>query len=1056
MTLSLKQLIERFKIHNKWNAQSLTPTLSQRERVRTAELAVASSGKINKHTLHHLFAAGLLAGTCAAQASSSGVVISQVYGGSGSSGLARDYVELFNASTAPVDVSGWSVQYASATGSGTFASNGVSALPAGTVIAARSYVLVALGPTAAGTALPSPLISGAAGTNLSSSNGKVVLVNTSTGLACNGSTAQPCTPAQAAQIVDLVGYGSANFFEGAAAPVLNASSALLRAAEGCTDSDNNASDFALGAPTPRTSASAPATCSGGGGGGPTVVAIPAIQGTGITSPRVGTSVTTEGVVTAVFPGLRGFYLQDPSGDGDPLSSDGIFVFEANSPLGVAVGERIRITANVVEFAGFTGNPSVTQLSSPSGLTRLGTGSVTPTPISLPETTEGDLERYEGMLVRITNALSVSQNFFQGRYGQVSLAAQGRLIKPTQLFRPGTPQAMAQAEENARRRIVLDDGSASESFFSGVENPNPIPYIGADNTLRAGDTVADLTGVIDFGRITSATGAEAIVDYKLHPTVPPVFTRVNNRNATPPAVGGSLKVASFNVLNYFTTFGDGTSASGGSGLGCLPGNTAADCRGADNATEFARQRNKIIAALAALNADVVGLIELQRNGNVAVQNLVDGLNAVLGAGTYAVVPDPATGVGTDAIKVGFIYKPASVALVGAALSDTSAVHDRPPVAQTFRAVAAPLNNARFSVIVTHFKSKRCNDAAGLDLDAGDGQGCYNERRKQQAQALLTFASSVQAAAADNDVLLVGDLNSYAQEDPIDLLVQAGWANQLLRFAPTPASSYSFVFDGEQGALDHALASPSLAPQITGAADWHINADEPSVIDYNTESKPQDFYTPTPYRSADHDPLVVGLALAPPLTAQTITFAALADRPYSPGATALQATASSGLPVVFSSTTPSVCSVSGAQLTLLNAGLCTVNANQAGSASFAPAPQVARSFTVLQAAQSISFGPLPPLSLGAAAVSLNATASSGLPVTWQSLSASVCSVSAQGLLTVLSAGTCTVQATQAGDSRYLAAAPVQQSAVVAAADADVPLPGWALLLMALGLIGAARRP
>lgn len=990
--------------------------------------------------------AGLMS-VAAAQASSSGVAISQVYGGSGTSGLNRDYVELFNAAAAPVDVSGWSVQYASATGTGTFASNGVSVLPAGTVIPARSYVLVAIGPTTAGaTALPSPFISGAAGTNLSSSNGKVALVNSSTGLACNGSAGQPCSSAQLAQIVDLVGYGSANFFEAAAAPALTASSALLRAAQGCTDSDNNSSDFAVGAPAPRTSASpAVAVCSGGGGG--TAVAIPAIQGSGTTSPRVGTSVVTEGIVTAVFPGLRGFYMQDEAGDGDALTSDGIFVFEGNSPLGVMVGERIRLIANVVEFAGFAGNPSVTQLSSPSGLTRLGTGTITPTPITLPEAVEGDLERYEGMLVRITSTLTASQNFFQGRYGQVTLSAQGRLVKPTQLHRPGTPQAVALANENARRRITLDDGSASESFFSGVENPNPIPYIGTDNTLRAGDSVSDLTGVIDFGRITSASGAEAIVDYKLHPTVPPVFTRVNNRSATPPAMGGSVKAVSFNVLNYFTTFGDGTSATGGSGLGCLPGNVASDCRGADNLAEFNRQRAKIIAALAALNADVVGLIELQRNGTVAAQNLVDGLNATLGAGTYAVVPDPASGVGTDAIKVGFIYKPGTLALVGGALSDTSAVHDRPPVAQTFRAIA---NNQRFSVIVNHFKSKRCNDATGLDLDQGDGQGCYNERRKQQANALLTFAASVQTSAADNDVLILGDLNAYAQEDPVNILVNAGYSNQALRFAATPQSSYSFVFDGEQGALDHALASPSLATQITGAADWHINADEPSVIDYNTEFKPQDLYTPAVYRSADHDPLLVGMTLSTPLQAQTITFAGLADRAYSTSAIPLTATASSGLPVSFGVSTPAVCNVAGNQLTLLDAGVCTVTADQAGNASFAPAPQVLRSFIVLRATQTITFGALPPLTLGSPPVQLAAAASSGLPVSFQSLTPAVCSVSPQGLVTLLALGTCTVQTTQTGDSRYEAAAAVQQSFTVQPGDADVPLPWWALLMMALGLL------
>jgi hypothetical protein len=147
---------------------------------------------------------------------------------------------------------------------------------------------------------------------------------------------------------------------------------------------------------------------------------------------------------------------------------------------------------------------------------------------------------------------------------------------------------------------------------------------------------------------------------------------------------------------------------------------------------------------------------------------------------------------------------------------------------------------------------------------------------------------------------------------------------------------------------------------------------------------------------------------------------------------------------------VCSVAGNQLTLLDAGVCTVTADQAGNASFAPAPQVLRSFTVLRAAQTINFGALPPLTLGSPPVQLAAAASSGLPVSFQSLTPAVCSVSSQGLVTLLALGTCTVQTTQAGDSRYEAAPAVQQSFTLQPGDADVPLPWWALLMMALGLL------
>lgn len=590
-------------------------------------------------------------------------------------------------------------------------------------------------------------------------------------------------------------------------------------------------------------------------GQPVVTRIFTIQGSGAASSLVGRSVTTQGVVTGVFPGMHGYFLQDETGDGDPATSDGIFVYANRTRVTVSVGQRIRLTATVNEFSHSAGTPTVTQLTRPSDTVVLGTARIAPTAITLPLTDAGNLARFEGMLVRIDGVLTVSQNYFLGRYGQVTLSSQGRLVHPTEVHRPGSPGALALAADNARRRIVLDDGQAAKSRSIGAENPNPIPYLGAGNTLRSGDTVSGLTGIVDFGRVTQATGAAAIPDYRLQPTIAPIFVRANPRSNSPPPVGGTLKVASFNVLNFFTTFTDGSTAAGASGQGCLPSNTAEDCRGADSPAEFARQRSKILAALLAIDADVVGLMELQRNGAIAAQNIVDGLNATLGAGTYALVPDAENGAGTDAIRVGMIYKPRSVARAGDSLSDPQRVNSRPPLAQTFQAPGGE----RFSVIVTHFKSKRCDNAAGPDADRGDGQGCFNERRKRQASALLAFIARVQAVAGDPDVLVIGDLNAYSREDPLEVLLQGGLSSQPLRFATTPADHYSYVFNGEAGTLDHGLATASMALQISGATDWHINADEPSVLDYNLEFKPQDLFAATPYRASDHDPVIVGLRL-----------------------------------------------------------------------------------------------------------------------------------------------------------------------------------------------------
>ncbi|MBC7781035.1 MAG: ExeM/NucH family extracellular endonuclease, partial [Proteobacteria bacterium] len=787
----------------------------------------------------------------------------------------------------------------------------------------------------------------------------------------------------------------------------------------------------------------------------TLTPIYTIQGTGPTSPLVGQSVTTRGVVSAVLPGLLGYFIQDETGDGNPLTSDGIFVFNNAQPLTVTVGERIQVSGTVTEFDAFVpGNPSVTEIINPTTLAKLGMGPLNPVPIAFPETTEGELERYEGMLVVITTPLTVSQNFFLGRYGQLTLSSDGRLIKPTNAFRPGTPQALAAADANARRRLVLDDGQSSEFFNTGVENPNPIPYIGAQSTVRAGDVVTSLIGVLDFGRITSGTGEDAIVDYKLHPVMPPNFARVNNRTTQPPAVGGNVRVASFNVLNYFTTFGNGTDASGQTGQGCLPGNTTGDCRGADNLVEFERQRTKIVQAIVALDADIVGLIEIQRNGTVAMQNLVDALNTATAPGRYAVIPDPASGVGTDAIKVGFIHQPLRATPVGGALSDTSPVHNRPPVAQTFQTP----NGAKLSVIVNHFKSKGCDGATGANLDQGDGQGCFNDQRKLQAAALLSFVSTVQQAAADTDVLVIGDLNAYGREDPIDILNAGGLADQLLRFSGS--SAYSFVFDGEAGYLDHALATASLAAQITGVTTWAINADEPSVIDYNTEFKPQDLYAPTAFRSSDHDPVLVGLSLTIAQQSQTITFAALADRPLGSSPFPVSASASSGLAVSFSTSTSTVCTVNGNTVTLVAAGTCTILADQAGNATFAPAPQVSRSFQVSsgQMAQSIDFAALAGRTLAESPFAVSATASSGLTVTFSSGSPSVCSVSGT-TVTLATVGECVVQADQAGNASFAPATAVVRTFTVSAGggppNGNVPMPPWALLLLAVGLLWTGVR-
>lgn len=873
------------------------------------------------------------------------IVISQIYGGGGNSGApyTHDFIELFNRGPAPLALTGWSLQYASATSTGNFGASAsqVTELPA-IMLQPGQYLLVQEATqSATGSALPTPDVTDATPIAMAATGGKVALVNTTTALGCNGGST-PCLASALATIVDLAGYGSANFHEGGgAAPAPSNTTAVFRASNGCQDSGSNNADFTTAAPAPRNHASTLNTCGGaplsqpivthcpvlslrqGTAGSVTLSASDAdskingasitssavagislgtvnaafadgervsvalnvastvaagnyplqvtftnnevqsasctvnvsvaglmipiylIQGSGVSSSAAGTTVTTQGVVTKL--NTNGYFLQDEAGDNDSATSDGIFVFTSSAPT-VTVGDRVRLTAKVTEFKTGSGataqaNP-VTELTSPANIAILASGiAIAPTVIPFPEVVEGELERYEGMLVTINAPLTASQNYFQGRYGQITLSAAGRLEKPTNRYPAGSAEATALASHNALRRIILDDGSS-------LQNPSPIPYIGADNTLRAGDTVPSITGVIDYGLATNASAGPS--DYKIHPSVTPLFSRDNPRTLAPASVGGNVKVASFNVLNYFTTIDQ-------DGAACYPSMSPSDCRGADSAAEFTRQRDKIINAIQAINADVMGLTEIENNGNGAVRNLVDGLNAALGAGTYASAAMPVGGTGTDAIRVAMIYKPDKLSPVGDAVSDTDPIHNRPPLAQTFTAA----NGEKFTVLVNHFKSKgSCpSDSSDPNADQSDGQGCWNALRVSQAQQLVNFIAAREASVGDDDAIVIGDLNAYGKEDPVLELADSGLVDQIARFN---SSGYSYIFDGEAGYLDHVLVTAALSSQISGAVHWPINADEPSVIDYNTEFKSQDLYSNSVYRSSDHDPVIVGLKLVKKLS------------------------------------------------------------------------------------------------------------------------------------------------------------------------------------------------
>ncbi|NDP59648.1 MAG: ExeM/NucH family extracellular endonuclease [Oxalobacteraceae bacterium] len=551
----------------------------------------------------------------------------------------------------------------------------------------------------------------------------------------------------------------------------------------------------------------------------------AVQGAGKLSPLAGQQVSVRGVVTGDFQAasqLNGFFIQQPVPDQDGKTSEGIFVYAPASATPVKAGQYVQVSGTVEEFkSGSTDPERATQISQLSRVDLCGSGPVIKArKLALPVASLDELEALEGMLVEVTAPLTVTDTYTLGRYGELRLSANGRLYQ--QNNHPVLTDRAAIADLNARSQILLDDGAA-------ISNPTPIPYLSAsDNsgTRRVGDTVTNVRGVLTWG----------FDAWRIEPTQAPTFTPANPRTAAPAAVGGSLRAGSLNVLNYFTTLNQ---------------------RGANSSAELKRQRDKLVSTIVALDADVLGLMEIENTATVSLADLVAAVNAKTGASTYALVNSGTPG--TDAIKVAMIYKPARVSLIGQPQvpADPDFGVDgglRPPVAQRFAAID---NNGSFWFVVNHLKSKGSCPSSASSVDRDDGQGCWNVSRVRQASALNKWVGQLVANSGEADVLMVGDFNAYLHEDPIKTIEAAGFEDLLKRL---PASDrYTYVFNGESGALDHGLASSKLSAQVTGVTVWHINADEPIALDYNTEFKTDDRYAVTPYRSSDHDPVLVGLNL-----------------------------------------------------------------------------------------------------------------------------------------------------------------------------------------------------
>jgi uncharacterized protein len=551
------------------------------------------------------------------------------------------------------------------------------------------------------------------------------------------------------------------------------------------------------------------------------VAIGTVQGTGAETPLAGQTVTVRGTVVGDWQagGFNGFHLQD-AGDGDAATSDGIFVY-APGAAEVAEGDVLTVTGTAAEFQGQT------QLTNPTVLD-CGDGAL-PAPLAL-ELPIADEEVFEGMLVTLTQELSILEYFNYGRYGEVVVGTD-RQFQPTAVAAPGSAEAAAIAAANDANRITIDDARSSQNADPAI-HPGNLDAFTLENDFRGGDTITGITGVLEFRNSL----------WKLQPTEAGAYTAVNERQASPEIEGATLEVASFNVLNYFTTLGS---------------------RGAATAEEFDRQQAKIVAAIDELDSAIVGLLEIENNDGVALDALVAALNAAAGPNAdgsahWAGIDTGA--LGTDEITTALIYQPALVAPEGAfAVLDSSVdprfdtSKNRPALAQSFRDLAT---DGILTVAVNHLKSK----GSACEGDSGEPeQGNCNDVRTAAAAALADWLATGPTGVDADGSLIIGDLNSYDHESPITTLEGAGWSDLLEAFQGEEA--YTYVFDGQLGYLDYGLADAELLPSVVGAAAWHANADETSLIDYTMAFKKpaQDaLFAPDPYRASDHDAVVIGIA------------------------------------------------------------------------------------------------------------------------------------------------------------------------------------------------------
>lgn len=515
-------------------------------------------------------------------------------------------------------------------------------------------------------------------------------------------------------------------------------------------------------------------------------------------------MTVRGVVTRVEPG-QGFYIEEAATTG--AASRALFV--ANAPLShqLQTGQDLSIRGRVAELG--SAWDTLTSLVDTDSYTICADAAVLPLTQAMLPLGSKDREALEGMRLEFAAPLSLTDHY-EMYHGEWTVSSGPPLRLPTEDAAPGA-DADVLARENRERSI-------------GIVLPGPdLP------ALPVGAIVKQVRGVL---------GRHDQQQRLLLETTP--RAEAPNPDAIEPPAEGRLRIVSLNLLNYFNGDGQG---------GGFP-----TARGAKSPSGFQAQQQRTAAAIERLQPHLLGVQELENDGFGplgAAQSLLDLLNRT-GSADWAFI-DPGVGtVGEDVITVGLFYRQQLLEPVGQAELLRGPPFDalsRVPMAQLFRMRSS---GASLLVAVNHLKSKgRCPDG-GPNADAGDGQGCWNRARVDAVNALLPWLDALAEKSGTRQVLIIGDMNAWRREDPIRIYRERGYVELVEELSGLP--QHSFLYFGQRGTLDYALASPALRAQARHAAIWHINADWP-----------RDLPLPAPWlRMSDHDPVVVDFEFSQSIT------------------------------------------------------------------------------------------------------------------------------------------------------------------------------------------------